>query len=423
MFQNFPARTLFFATLFFFSFVNAQESPTACYQFSRPESPESAPTGTLRTELWCYQKLSSPQGALYVYNADGNDVRSELAFVIEPDGVMTHGSLLAGRKSIHRINGKLFNPYNVPAAEPLAVSAAFHGEIEELSESAGKVLRELLTEPAEYTELLVREGEFGAMAASDIKPWRGFWWPYKSQRLSKGSNSPLAKYDRFVKAKTGTNPGAQDWENTYHKYKGAWWHGHCNGWAASSVLRPEPAFSVKDPVSGTVFSISDQKGILAETDYCASIAFFGKRYRGHAGDDLKDIYPKDFHHVLTYYIGTLKKPLAIDYYQNTTVDNHVVSGYKMTVSKTGPDTFKVEAKLQVHKYDSSPNHKPGIAPTYTRTYKYTLQEDGDGQIIGGKWLTTNPDFLWAPLSPKDCNSNNPKMSHAYVDEILALPAL
>jgi len=412
--------SLFFSALIFSPILSAQQ--TACYAFASPDNPESSPLGTLRTETWCYRKLSSPQGAVYAYNADGEEVKPELAFVIEPDGIMTHASLLAGEVTVHKVSAKHFNPFSVPSEEPQAVTAVLNSEIPELSQSAQSVLEFLLNEPAEFVEVDLREGDIESSAA-EVLPWRGFWWPWKSMRLSTGSDSPLAKYDRFVKAKTGTNPGSQAWEKIYHKYRGEWWHGHCNGWAASAVLRKEPRKTVKDPVSGVSFSVSDQKGILAEADYCAKISFFGKRYRGNSGDDIKDIYPKDFHHVVTYYVGTLKKPVAIDYYRSTTVDNHVISGYKMTIKKTGPHTYQVRADLKVHKYDGFRTNVPAIAPTYTRTYRYTLEEDGDGQIIGGNWFSTNPDFLWVPLSPQDCNSNNAKMSHAIVEEILALPAL
>lgn len=413
-----------FFTFFVFAspfFLQAQEASTSCYPFAMPESPENSPMTTLRTEIWCYQKVSSPQGALFVYNADGDEVKPELAFLVEPDGLMIHGSLLAGERSVHKVHANRFNPFSVTIKEPQSVTALSQLEFPHLSASAQSVLNYFLTEPSEYSEISLEEGEIEADAA-DVLPWRGYWWPWKGQPLSANSQSPLAKYDRFVKAREGASPRAQAWESAYHKYRGVWWHGHCNGWAASAVLRKQPRHSVKDPESGVVFSVVDQKGILAEADYCANVAFFGKRYRGNSGDDIKDIYPAQFHRVLTYYVGSLKKPVALDYYRTVTVDNHVISGYKLTTVKTAPHTFKVKAVLKVHKYDGNRSNQPGTARSYTRTYRYTLKEDGSGNLIGGSWLSTNPDFLWVPLSPQDCGSNNPRLSHARVEEILALPA-
>ena len=68
--------------------------------------------------------------------------------------------------------------------------------------------------------------------------------------------------------RTETCPGAAAWESTNHRYQGTWWEGHCNGWAASSVLRVQPVASKRDPCSGLVFSVSEQKGLLAERDLC-----------------------------------------------------------------------------------------------------------------------------------------------------------
>jgi hypothetical protein len=94
----------------------------------------------------------------------------------------------------------------------------------------------------------------------------------------------------------------------------------------------------------------------------------------------------------------------------------------MDIQRTGTNRYKVTAKLNVHRYDSSRIEQPGIAPEYTRTYRYTLITDDSGTPTGGSWISTNPDFLWVPLAPTTCSQNNPHMDEGYTAEILDLPA-
>jgi hypothetical protein len=402
----------------------ATTEPTTCYRIEMPDSPMASMATQSHTEMWCYQKLKYPIGATYIFNADRNQARAELAIVIEPDGMMTHGSLLAGEVSVHRVQAKGFNPFSVPLQEPREMPAMMNEEVlsTELHQSAQEVLKYLLSRAPGSAELRIADGIYAARVADEFLPWRGYWWAYKGQALSGSSNSPLAKYDRYVKARTGTSPRTQGWENANHTYHGIVWEGHCNGWAASSILRKEPSFSKKDPVSGVTFTVVDQKGILAETDYCANVVFFGKRYRG-GRDDIRDVYPHDFHQALLYYIGELGKPLATDYKRGSSVDNHVISGYNMEIKKVADNKYTVVTKISIHKYDGSRSQTPGVAPEYTRIYRYTLLTDATGTPTGGSWQSTNPDFLWVPLAAMDCNTNNPRIDHAVTAEILALPPL
>ena len=72
-------------------------------------------------------------------------------------------------------------------------------------------------------------------------PWSGYWWSRREGKLAKGwaghAESPMQRYDRYVMSRTGKNPGAQAWEQKHHYNPTApsWW-GHCNGWAAASIM-------------------------------------------------------------------------------------------------------------------------------------------------------------------------------------------
>lgn len=398
------------------AFAFAFDMPVRCHRIDPAGDPSrSAIVVQPRPELWCYQRLSEPAGAQFIFNADGDVVRPELAMLVEADGVLTHGSMLAGEVTLHRSVASVFNPFSIPAQEPKSDIGILSVPPQHLRESAREVLKRFRSEGASLQRMSLVEGVVTETVEARALPWRGYWWSYKSAAML----TPLGKYDRFVQGVNGASPRARSWESRYHRYKGINWEGHCNGWAASAIIRAEPRVARRDPVTGLVFSVSDQKGILAETDYCVVTAFFGTRYRGRG--NIRDIAPDLFHKTLRYYIGQLGKPVAFDYKRAHAVDNHIISGYEMEIERSGPNRFQVTTRLRAHKYDKSRSQSPGVAPRYTRTYRYTLTTDDRGEIVGGAWRSDNPDFLWVPLAPAECASNNPRVQGRVTEAILALP--
>lgn len=386
-----------------------------CYSFTSANLPDRSAEVAPRTERWCYQKIDGSPGSVFVFNADQDRVRAELSLVRASDGTITHGSLLAGKVTLHNVRGHKFNPFTVPLEEPSAATALAPPATEEFSQSSREVLALLLlARSPQPTSTGVAPGKFSAGAAR--LPWRGFWWPNKNLPML----APLQKYDTFVQFHEGANPDSVSWETKNHKYRKIWWEGHCNGWAASSILRAEPSSPRTDSISGVTFSVSDQKGLLAEYDFCSTSVMFGRRYDGMRGQDINDIDPATFHKTLVYYIGSLRKPLGIDYHRDRVVDNHIVSGYTMEIVPTSPGWVQVTATLRVHRYDTKIVETPGMAPIYSREYKYDLELDDAGEIIGGKWISENPDFLWTPLSPARCKANNPQVREDMIQQILKL---
>lgn len=397
----------------------AAEAPANCYRLNLTDSP--ATTVLSRTipepQTWCYQHLSDPTGAVYVYNVDSDHVRPETAAIIDANGEMTHGSLLEGKVSFHRVNAKDFNPLPVPTEEPRTITGLTETATaaDPKSESAANtlaVLRNAVTVSHEVTVSAV--DSLQPMASASYLPWRGYWWPFKSQAMGGSSNSPLGKYDQFAQVRDGFASSAAAWERANHRSHGVWWEGHCNGWAASSLLERQP--TTTRVVGGVSFSVSDQKGILAEANSCTINTFIGRRNDG--GGDPNDVYPAVFHKTLLYYIGSLGKPVIMDYRRDSAVDNNVISGYQMSMQRTGANSYVVTARLRVHKYDGFRTNVPGIAPTVTKIYKYTLMVDGRGTPVGGQWLSDNPDFLWIPLSKSNCSSKNPALDLRTVGSIV-----
>lgn len=395
---------------------SANANAANCYAFNA-ENPTAETKAAPVTEVWCYENI--PGTGMFIYNADGEKAKAELAMLVNPRGLLIHGSLNAGVVTIEKVKASEFNPFSVPLAEPTTlakVQPKFAGEA--FTQSVDEVLILLSTTKA-FAVPQVFALQVGTLQASATqRPWRGTSWAFRKQQMYSSSDSPMAKYDRFVQNLTGRNPGAQDWEASHHNSPENWWGGHCNGWAAAAILRAEPKAPRGD--RDVVFNISDQKALYTELDFCSNVAFFGNRNNGPT-KDLKDIDPVLFHKVLTYYVGSLRKPVAMDYRPDAVVDTHVISGYTLTITALDPQNFKVNAALTMHSYDKDPSETPGIATTYTRKYAYTLTRGANGEITGGSWQSENPDFMWVPLSPLYCNQANPAVRPDLVDKIMSLP--
>lgn len=420
-----PSKPIFIIPFVFFLSLTAlgEETSPRCYQFTSGnieavEHDHGSNTHVSDSEIWCYQRVTTPQPGLLIYNIDNGRAKPELTILKGDDGYLVHASLMAGRITTHRVKTTDFNPFSIPLIEPgiaqrlsLKPSAA----IIESAKAAFKFLLStpLSSSPAEDTPMTIEAGTFKAQATH--LPWRGYWFPQRGQTIS----GPLKRYDLFIKAKTGKSPDSARYERNHHGWTGEVWEGHCNGWAAAAILNEEPVIPRTDKVSGVTFSVLDQKALLSERDFCVTHTFFGSRYRD-AGDNASDIRPALFHKTLVYYIGKLGKPVATDYDRSATVNNAVISSYDMTITKTGTRTFKVNMVIDLHHYDKTKSENTGVARIERKKYRYTIKVNELGEITGGNWLSGNPDFLWVPLSTSLCPKNNQKLDVKYIEEILNL---
>lgn len=389
-----------------------------CYEIpvAQPQLAEAVDEHTETTqpynEVWCYQDVESPRTGQYIYNADEKKVRPELSMLRDENGDLTHGSLVQGEISYHKVNSKEFNPFSIPLTEPTHLPRVINPRVIEADREADLVFIELLRvrDSQESADLTLRPGTF--QAATVRKPWRGYWWPQKGQTLA----PTFRKYDN-VRRLNGEESYAVGWEATKHAWGGAWWEGHCNGWAAAAIMRSEPR--VTRLHSGEEFRVGNQKGLLAEKDYCAKASFFGGRSLSRNSEvHAQYISAKDFHTTLRYYIGSLNKPVAMDYQPSGVVDNHVVSGYNMDIENIGGGQLRVTAVLTMHKYDGKNTDEVGIAPQYTRTYRYVLVTDANNVITSSYWLSGNPDFIWVPLATATCSKGNAWITEDWVQAII-----
>ncbi len=398
----------------------AHLKPAECYRVHSTGTPFGDEIGESDKAItWCYRDVEAPVGARMIYQLDETGrTRPELSLLVEADGTLSHFSLQKGELTRHRLRATDFNPIGAPLQPPQGAE-----RVDDLiALSANESAEEGLKAFQEWGDVVVqaaqvKAGTVTASAPDESLPWRGYWWPYSSARLHNGPNSPLAKYDKFIARRAaGNGAGAQAWEKQHHS-KGLAWSGHCNGWAAASIMEKEPKAPIYDSFSKVTFNISDQKALLSLRHYCPKLVFYGTRNNGRPGDDPRDIPASTFHNVISYFIGELKKPVLVDLMADRPVQNSVISGYTMRTTRTGANTYYVETSARVHLYDESIEEKPAVARSVTKLYSYTLTTDSNGHVVSGNWISANPDFLWVPLAPGECEDRNLTVDQFWIDEI------
>lgn len=270
-------------------------------------------------------------------------------------------------------------------------------------------------------------------ARGEIKPapWSGDWWSRKKGFLIKGwpghSPAPFQKYDAYVQSRTGKNPGATAWEadprNNHYNPNAENWEGHCNGWAAASILAREPVRSTVK--NGIEFKVADQKAILSEQYMNTYCNFYGNRNWGRPGDDPDDIYPDEFHRLLMKYIASGKSAMICDTDAGRMVWNFPLYKFESSWTTGWFDDKKLRVTTTVYFVDD--NVKPEFIGTkwFSQKLTYNLFLDGNGNITGGEWTgesrKNHPDFVWVPTAdapnPPNSNLENPFIDPRFVKEI------
>ncbi len=213
-----------------------------------------------------------------------------------------------------------------------------------------------------------------------------------------------------------------------------WW-GICHAWSPAAILEPEPKHAVT--LGGVTFKVNDIKA-LVELGYDDNVAksvsgrceiSSGERFDANGrptNTDCRDTNPGTWHVVVTNLLGLRGQSFVEDRTRDDEVWNQPLRGYRVTsltevsaseanrlvTGDTGSYSFNARAvklydvKMTASYISESPSSTDGnlssrIA-TYTKTdsYRYVLEVDAAGKIIGGEWVGTSkkahPDFLWQP---------------------------
>lgn len=261
-----------------------------------------------------------------------------------------------------------------------------------------------------------------ALGEATVIPKSGHWYPESKGGLN--ITDVLIKYDR---AFNGGKPLAYGWEARY-KNSEVSWHGHCNGYAASSLRHREPQRDVQ--VGDVLFTRKDIKALLTGI-------YMGVRYRFLGGErceknPAKPLLPADrracddinaalFHLVLANWVGIRKQAIIFDRSADHEVWNFPLYSYESRATPVraseamrilgwaeseylpNPSATRfLHVNTKIY-YADAINDEEVLDHTEeeAENYQYILELDDDGRIIGGEWglpsRNFHPDFLWVPL--------------------------
>ncbi|MCW2921486.1 MAG: hypothetical protein JWL76_1360 [Thermoleophilia bacterium] len=264
-------------------------------------------------------------------------------------------------------------------------------------------------------------------AYSSSYPWSGYWWPQKQDPTTTWNlyddGGPLALYDQYVQATRGYNPGAQQWQ-AQHKANDASWAGHCQAWAAASILTREPP---RDGVTkaGVTFGQDALEGLITSVYEVPSIAgFWGQRNDTSApgtGIPRDDFDPAWMDYLLRYYVQEHGSSFVMDTDPGSPVWNFPVAGFERSTSKNGDGSVRVKTDVWFRKPSAG---VAGYDPNsfFRKTYEYDLWNTADGTGSTGRWVSADrPDFAWAADGHKASDGQtrrNPHLDPKIVEEIL-----
>jgi hypothetical protein len=235
------------------------------------------------------------------------------------------------------------------------------------------------------------------------------------------SLSPAEKFDIFIGneklplfkselERTSPNDGA--------------WFGICHGWAPAALAFTEPkAVSVKGPSGIEVpFASSDIKALLSL--YSAEYADVdGQMLASRCNDDFsknpeaankpscRDTNAGAFHLVISNLLGIHRKGFVADLTRDLEVWNQPISGFETKIIKEtrgrslGASMWTAkEITVETNLYygaEISPQWDSTGGNISVKSYRYRLELNRRGMVIGGEWLSERrPDFLWSNSTPK-----------------------
>jgi hypothetical protein len=220
------------------------------------------------------------------------------------------------------------------------------------------------------------------------------------------------------------------------------WFGLCHAWAPATLIYESPDMAnVIGPKGRKIpFYASDIKALLTYNLHLLrrdfKTYFMGSRCdvtlpkflkflsRGRISEDkylnlvrgegCDDMNPGAVHLALTNLIGLKKMGFIMDKTRGGEVWNHPIYGFKTIIEKTSDKKKLTWRGIKIvgkkHKIRTTVmwtteiknlhRKSPPNAGARTMTYQYTLTEDSDGDIIGGKWnQDERPDFFWRISNP------------------------
>ena len=214
------------------------------------------------------------------------------------------------------------------------------------------------------------------------------------------------------------------------------WEGYCSGFTASTIRHPEPVKPVDagrvGGTPGVVFQPADIKALLTgiynrTTD---------DSYLYLAPPSARDGGPNmgTFHLALANYIGQAGCPVGIDRTKGETSWNNPVYAYKVKstsdAGSKGDLKYKnVTATITYSSYGSDASRQTDLNTgarvgnaKQSMNLRYVLALDADGNIVGGRALSSGGNFLWLPLYAVQGREDGSVPGNPYIDvrKVIAL---
>jgi hypothetical protein len=291
-------------------------------------------------------------------------------------------------------------------------------------------------------------------------PWTGSYWPTYQGGISYRWLTGDVFYDQFGKTSKGTkflSPaekydiyiGRKDFPITNYERKrtGIYtdrkipeWEGLCHHWAPASFLFEEPGpIKVRGANRKKIeFGASDIKALLLlnlefnkipRTKFLGSRCNFKRSDRGfNNASECRDTNAGAFHIVLANMIGNNRSSFVIDKTRDQEVWNQPVAAYETRVRRktngasrnAAPGTVKeVEVDTVVYWVGEIDANWNSVGTSVQKSYyRYVLELDKKGRIIGGEWLSwERPDFIWMPQGRPKFDGIMKKLNKLYKKSI------
>jgi hypothetical protein len=251
-------------------------------------------------------------------------------------------------------------------------------------------------------------------AAADHIPWSGYWWPIAKGELLVS----LGKYDALAGKR------AMWWELENHPPGplAKPWHGYCHGWAAASVLEPEPTRQRAVTVGGAshVLEVADLKALYSACHAYDPGSKYGDRFGDGENDDPQDMAPDLLWQTLRTFIRDRRMPLIFDLDPAPEVWNYPVFAYRIEYHPQGSVGGRYAGTLKLWAADDSvPPEYVGTMP-YVQTYTFEFLMRDQAIVQGsGRWtgpsVQNHPDFAWYPEAVQP---ENPELNYEVVQKIV-----
>ncbi|MFI5390752.1 MAG: hypothetical protein ACHQYQ_05265, partial [Bacteriovoracales bacterium] len=285
-------KIIFILSIFFLS-TNAFS--TDCFEFNLNGSPQSIPNQEVEKEIWCYRTINHPDYKTMIFNYDGKKITDKLGILIGKENNFLFFDQYLGKLRVIEQIGSSFNPYQIPLSSKEVKKEMKSGEdIKRISLvfSQGqnldldKMVQQMINSDKKTLDFSKKPGinsikdiiaDEEAYLPDDQQPLDGYWWPFRDAPMN-SNDSPTRLYDLYVNFKTGQNPKSEDWEENNHSLQTVFWGGHCNGWAASTILYgffdQSLILDLGDEGKKVIDPLKIQ-GMRTEDSYCVKRAFYG----------------------------------------------------------------------------------------------------------------------------------------------------